>query len=72
MIEYKEFEFDGSNTESIMNGLNEAGKGDWLLASAIRRVDSRKVVCIMSRRRMGRPPKEQSSLSSGKENNETA
>ena len=63
MIEYKEFEFDGTGTESMLRGLNEAGKDDWLLSTPLKQVDSRKVVCIMSKRRQGRPPRE--------ENNET-
>lgn len=58
MIEYKEFEFDGNDTESMLRGLNEAGKDDWMLASPIKNIGSHKVVCIMSKRRQGRPPKE--------------
>lgn len=68
MIEYQEMSLttDGSML-SVLVELNRLGKDDWQLVSPLKRIDSRTYVCIMSKRRLGRPPKEENGQSQEKE-----
>jgi hypothetical protein len=61
MIEYKEFELNTLSTETMLASLNALGKDDWLLVSPPKGIGHGKALCIMSKRRIGRPPKDEDS-----------